>query len=421
MKKILLAFAFIASIGFVMAQSESTENKWSYKFHGFVNPVLYGDTRQVVAGREGMMLFYPSPVKMDASGQNDLNDLPSLNMLAITARVNLSVSGPDVLGAHLRGFIEGDFTGPTNETINTLRLRHAYINMDWEKHSLLMGQYWYPMVIHEIMPMTQPLNMGAPFHPYARYNQFRYTYRLGKWEAVAVAAFQLDNKSQGPLGASTQYIKTGMVPEFNAQVRYKGEKIFAGAAANFMSIKPRNVDIYGNKADTRYNSSSFSLFGKYSIGQVTIKAQTILSDNLYEGCTMGGYIECMDTFSVAGSCSYSYKPFTWTTAWVDFSRNTGKWRPALFLGYGVNNNFGDSYDVTDTPYGRGFDMQSLWRVQPRVSFFAGHGLSFMFDVEVTNAQYGKKVTDSPTSYHFEADAKNDPTNVRLILGAQYDF
>lgn len=416
MKKTLLTVLTLLLALPAVAQTDSVARKWSYKFHGFVNPVVWADSRQVVAGREGMMHFYPKPVELDGNSQ-DINDEPSLNMLAITARVNLAVQGPDVLGAHMMGFVEGDFTGPTDATINTLRLRHAYIKMQWEKQSVLAGQYWYPMVIHEIMPMTQPLNMGAPFHPYARYNQVRYSCNLGNWEAVAVAAFQLDNKSKGPNGGSTEYITRSMVPEMNLQLRYKGERLFAGAAANLLSIRPRSLDLNGDKVDTRYNRASFSIFGKYRWDNWTLKAQTLLSDNLYEGCTMGGYLEDYD----AMSNTFSYHPFSWTTAWVDFSRNKGKWRPALFLGYGLNNNFGDTYSTTETAYGRGFEMKSLWRVQPRINYIAGHGLSFMFDVEVTNAEYGKMVSDTPTTYHFVSDPDNRPTNIRLILGAQYDF
>lgn len=143
MKKTLLTILTLLLALPAVAQTDSVARKWSYKFHGFVNPVVWADSRQVVAGREGMMHFYPKPVELDGNSQ-DINDEPSLNMLAITARVNLAVQGPDVLGAHMMGFVEGDFTGPTDATINTLRLRHAYIRMQWEKQSVLAGQYWYP-------------------------------------------------------------------------------------------------------------------------------------------------------------------------------------------------------------------------------------------------------------------------------------
>ena len=131
-----------------------------FDFHGFVNPHYYADSRSVVGGREDMMLFYPKPIVRDAQG-NDINDGWQANMLAITARLNVKITGPDMLGAKTSAFVEGDFTGATNATIDNLRLRHAYFTLDWGRHKLLAGQYWYAMVTHEIMPMTNPLNMGG--------------------------------------------------------------------------------------------------------------------------------------------------------------------------------------------------------------------------------------------------------------------
>ena len=176
MKKVrkIVAIVAIVTIGTIIpTQAQGFSLDW----HGFVNPHYYADSRSVVGGREDMMLFYPKPIVRDSLG-NDINDGWQADMLAITARLGLTISGPDMLGAKTSAYIEGDFTGSTNATIDNLRLRHAYITLRWRRwvvddlygtpHTLIMGQYWYPMVIHEIMPMTTPLNMGAPFHCYAR-------------------------------------------------------------------------------------------------------------------------------------------------------------------------------------------------------------------------------------------------------------
>ena len=420
------------------APSGNGDKAWDIKFHGFVNPVLYGDTRQVVSGREGMMLFYPQPVSLDAH-DNDVNAVPSLNMLAITTRLMTTVTGPDVLGARMKGYVEGDFTGATDASINMFRLRHAYINMDWNNSTLLMGQYWYPMVIHEIMPATQPLNMGAPFHPYARYNQVRYVQKLANYnvrvrqcgdvitattlghiEFMGTASFQLDNSSQGPLGKSTQYLKNSCIPELNAQLRLVGPRLFLGVAANFMVVRPRTVDAFGNAVNDPYASNSFSLFGSYKWQNWSVKAQTLLSDNLYEGCTMGGYIESVITDTILRNCDYSYKPFTFTTVWADFGRTTGHWRPGIFLGYATNNDFGTTLHNTDGAYGRGIDICRLARIQPRIAYVAGNGLSFHFEVEYTQALYGvKSPIDSDTYRYTEAD--KPVANTRFILGAVYAF
>ena len=388
-----------------------------------------------------MMEFFPQQPNLDAEG-NDLNGIPSLNMLAITARLNLTIQGPDVLGAKVKGFIEGDFTGATDPTINMLRLRHGYLLMDWSKANvkgkrggeLLMGQYWYPMVVQEVMPEVQPLNTGAPFHPYARYNQVRYSHHLGHWTLFGVAAFQLDNKSQGPQGSSTLYLRSSCIPELHAQLQYRNGAFFAGAAANYTCIQPRNyITDYAAQnyylTNQTFVHTTFSAFLRYNWTNWTLKAQTLLSDNLYEGCTMGGYLELdqpyFDESSLNYIHDYSYRPFTYTTAWMDLGKSKGTWRPGVFLGYAKNNNFGENFSINETAYGRGYNIDYLYRIQPRLGYYAGNGLSFHAEIEYTFAQYGEKITDhlqpDMHRYHYEAKPELGVGNLRCILGAVYAF
>lgn len=366
---------------------------FSFDFHGFVNPHYYADSRSVVGGREDMMLFYPKPVVLDSLG-NDLNDGWQADMLAITARLGLKIKGPEMLGALTSAYVEGDFTGSTNATINNLRLRHAYITLDWCNSQLIMGQYWYAMVVHEIMPMTNPLNMGAPFHCYARQPQVRYSYfPSGNWELLAVAQWQLDNMSQGLLNgapaSSTQFARHSMIPEFNAQVRFFTGKLLVGAAANFKTIQPIVPDPKGEL----YSSFTWSLFGKVTLGSVTFKAQTLLNNSLYEGCSLGGYLMLADG---------SFRDWHFNTVWLDIERNRGHWRPGIFMGYAKNLDYGN----TDYAYcfGRGHDMEYLWRIQPRLTYSTGNGLSFVGEAEYTRAGYEEPVG-----------------NLRLSLSAVYAF
>ena len=368
-------FGVLGIIGVLRAQ----ESPFSLDWHGFVNPHYYADSRSVVGGREDMMLFFPKPVSIDPVTGRDLNDAWQANMLAITARLGLRVTGPDALGAKTSAYIEGDFTGATNDNINTLRLRHAYIDMNWEHHRLLAGQYWYAMVVHEIMPMTNPLNMGAPFHCYARQPQVRYEYHLKGFEAVAVTQWQLDNKSQGlldgaptPAAGSTQFARHSLVPEFTAQLRYRTGHLFVGAAANLKTIQPVVPDPKGDL----YSSFSWSLFGKYGLGGMDIKAQALFNNSLYEGCSLGGYLMLADG---------SFRDWHFNTVWLDVSRRGGKWRPGLFMGYAHNLDYGN----TDYLYcfGRGHNMHYLWRVQPRLTYYATDQLFATAEAEYTRAGY----------------------------------
>ena len=401
MRKSLVVLVLLVSLVRLEAQEG-----FRFDFHGFVNPHYYADSRSVVGGREDMMLFYPKPIVRDAQG-NDINDGWQANMLAITARLNVKITGPEMLGAKTSAFVEGDFTGATNATIDNLRLRHAYFTLDWGRHKLLAGQYWYAMVTHEIMPMTNPLNMGAPFHCYARQPQVRYTYSLDGLEAVAVAQWQLDNMSQGLLNgvptSSTLFARYSILPELNAQLRYRTSRLFIGAAANLKSIQPVVNTAGVSSPQQLHRSLSYSIFGSYRFEEgFTVKVQTLLNNSLYEGCSLGGYLMYQ---SVDGNL-VDFRDWHFNTVWLDVERSHGHWRPGLFMGYAQHKDEGPMLAIYGpaTVFGRGYDLDYLWRIQPRLTYTTQKGLSFVGEAEYTYAGY-----DEPVG------------NLRLSLSAVYAF
>ena len=401
MRKRLVFLVLLVSLVKLEAQEG-----FHFDFHGFVNPHYYADSRSVVGGREDMMLFYPKPIVRDAQG-NDINDGWQANMLAITARLNVKITGPEMLGAKTSAFVEGDFTGATNATIDNLRLRHAYFTLDWGRHKLLAGQYWYAMVTHEIMPMTNPLNMGAPFHCYARQPQVRYTYSLDGLEAVAVAQWQLDNMSQGLLNgvptSSTLFARYSILPELNAQLRYRTSRLFIGAAANLKSIQPVVNTAGVSSPQQLHRSLSYSIFGSYRFEEgFTVKVQTLLNNSLYEGCSLGGYLMYQ---SVDGNL-VDFRDWHFNTVWLDVERSHGHWRPGLFMGYAQHKDEGPMLAIYGpaTVFGRGYDLDYLWRIQPRLTYTTQKGLSFVGEAEYTYAGY-----DEPVG------------NLRLSLSAVYAF
>ena len=408
MKKPLLLLLLLVQLVQLEAQSPFTFN-----WRGFVNPHYYADSRSVVGGREDMMLFYPKPILRDSLGR-DINDGWQANLLAITARLGLRITGPDMLGAKTSAYIEGDFTGSTNAAINNLRLRHAYIDMIWagDKSSngsrqlrLLMGQYWYPMQVHEIIPMTNPLNMGAPFALYARQPQVRLQYLHNyRWAAMVAASWQLDNMSQGLLhgnmASSTQFARHSLLPELTARLEYDGFElngIRLGVATNLRTIQPLVPD----PSATLHHQFSWSLFGSYSFGHgiadnapLVLKVQALFNNSLYEGCSLGGYLMLADS---------TFQDWHFNTVWLDIERARGHWRPGLFLGYAKNLDYGRHTDALHV-FGRGHDIEHLLRVQPRLTYKTLTGLDFTAEAEYTLAAY-----DEPVA------------NLRLSLSAVYNF
>ena len=287
---------------------------------------------------------------------------------------------------------------------------------------LLLGQYWHPMVVPEIMPGTRPLNMGMPFHPYSRYVQARYV-RLrrgwghtGLWWA-ATAAFQLDNSPLGPAGRSTEYLRQTGLPEGNVEMRLLWQE---GKIESMLGLRPRR---YFNDAEgmryrigTTFPSFAFSLFGcLYFDGKWKLSCQGIYGDNLYEQGMLGGYIELpYDTLSH----SYSYQPFGCATAWADFRRSSGKWRPGIFGGYGLNLDFGKKLENGSSVYGRGFDIEHLWRVQPQLGYYPTDWLNFFVEIEYTAARYGEKLTEGNLSFY---RSSYTVSNTRFILSAVLNF
>lgn len=408
MKRILIPLTLLVSLA--LCQELKAQSPFSFDFHGFVNPHYYADSRSVVGGREDMMLFYPKPIVLDSNG-NDINDGWQANMLAITARLNMRVKGPEIFGAATGAFIEGDFTGATDPTIDNLRLRHAYITLDWERHKLIVGQYWYAMVVHEIMPMTNPLNMGAPFHCYARQPQVRYSYLPnGNLEIMGAAQWQLDNMSQGlldgNLAKSTLFARHSMVPELNAQLRFFTDRFIIGAAVNAKTIQPvvntKNVAAVHDL----HTSLTYSLFGKATLGPITLKAQTLLNNSLYEGCSLGGYI-----LIPGENGNYTTRDWHFNTAWLDLERNRGHWRPGIFMGYAERGTVTEPAEelTTHFVFGRGDNLRYLWRLQPRLTYTTGKGLSLVGEAEYTEACYVTANGDTPVA------------NLRLSLSVVYQF
>lgn len=94
--------------------------------------------------------------------------------------------------------VEADFRG-SGTSYSTIRLRHAYLNLDWGRSALLLGQTWHPL-FGDVSPQILNLSVGAPFQPFSRAPQIRYRYTHKGFQLTGAAIWQSQYLSQGIVG-----------------------------------------------------------------------------------------------------------------------------------------------------------------------------------------------------------------------------
>ncbi len=408
---LFLLFAALTGPALVAQQETRT---FGIEFSGFVKTDLIFDSRQTVNLREGHFLLYPEP-ELKSKDNRDINESPSFNMLSIQSRLHGKITGPDALGARTSGAMEAEFFGHSEGDINGFRLRHAFVKLDWESSSLLVGQTWHPMFIAEMFPGVVSFNTGAPFQPFSRNPQVRFTQAIGGLKIIAVAASQRDFQSYGPESGtgksvlSSKYLRNSVVPDMHIQAQYQGGGHLFGAGADYKIMTPRLTTSTNDKADESIGSMAAIAYAKLDLSPLTLKLEGVYGENLADLLMLGGYaVKSEDAITGAmeytGIGSYS--------VWGEVSYGK-ELEIALFAGY--SENLGAKDNIVGTYYSRGITIDHLYRISPRVQYTTGK-VRFAAEVEYTGAAYGiaegsnKGLIKDPVSV----------ANTR-VLGAVYYF
>ncbi len=405
MQKIFTLFLILIISYPAIAQNKENNNSFGISFKGFVKTDLMFDTRQTVSVREGHFLLYPQSEKLD-NLNNDINDSPSLNMLSIQSRLTGTITAPDAFGAKTSGVLEGAFFGHSNGDINGFRLRHAFVKLDWEKTTLLVGQYWNPMFITEVFPGVVSFNTGVPFQPFSRNPQIRVINKLNNITISLTAASQRDFASPGPNGASSEYLRNAVLPILDINLKYSNENLIAGFGVNYKSLKP--ISEYDNyKVDAKVNSYSAMAFAKFNLGDVTIKLEGVYGSNLNDVLMLGGY--AIKSIGDRGVLEFTSTKIL--SAWTDISFGP-KDLFGIFAGY--TKNLGTDDVNTGIYYSRGTDIGMIWRVSPRVQYQMGN-TRFAAELEYTTAAYGI------TNNKGEVENSSNVSNLRSLIAAYLFF
>jgi hypothetical protein len=411
MRKICTTLSLsIICLGNLCAQ---TAPSFGIKFSGYVRTDFIFDTRQSSAAnglREGHFYLFPDNVSYDADSV-DINANPSFHILSIQTRLKGDISGPDAFGAKTSGVIEAEFFGTSEADLNGFRLRHAFTKLDWEKTSLLIGQTWHPMFPTECFPGTISFNTGAPFTPFSRNPQIKFSYKPGKLSATLTAYSQRDFTSTGPDGSGNKYMRNSGMPGFNAQVKLPiTTNGFVLIGTDYKTIRPElKTAANFENPNTLGSLAGFATF-HLKTKPVSVSLMGAYVQNASDLIMIGGY-GVADIIDPATGVR-TFANLTTANGWVDVYTNGKKIQAGLFAGY--SKNLGSAVELAGPLFGRGNNIGYLARISPRVMVIQ-EKFTLAAEFETTIAGYGK-----PDSFGKTINI-SPVTNYRILLAAIYKF
>jgi hypothetical protein len=412
---LIIALALAATALPAAAQAEKAPPAFGISLSGFVKTDIFYDSRQTVSIREGHFLLYPKGLLADSAGA-DINARSGFNILSIQTRLAGRITGPDALGAKTSAYVEAEFFGTSDADINGFRLRHGYLKLNWAKSELLIGQSWHPMFIAESFPDVVSFDTGAPFQPFNRSPQVRFTRMFGKVSLVATALAQRDFVSNGPDGTSSVYLRNAALPEFNLKLQAASKndsrktETVAGVSADVMKLAPRIVTAAGYKTDESVTGLAAMAFFKQKWAKWTWKAEAVWGQNLHHLTMLGGY--AVRGVADEVRLDWNYTPIDTLSCWTEIQTNGAPWQTGLFAGY--SKNLGSSHTISGANYARGFNIDELYRLSPRLVYNIGK-MRFAGEAELTAASYG-----TPDVFGKVQDARF-VRNLRLLFAAYYFF
>lgn len=377
-KYLLILFCLLTTVG-----SFAQEKKFGWKFYGQIRTDLFYNSRANEETVDGLFYMYPKDERFDADG-NDLNATANGSFYALYTRLGLDVTGPMLGRAKTSAKVEMDFRG-SGTTYSTVRLRHAYFNLDWGTSKLLAGQTWHPL-FGDVSPQILNLSVGAPFQPFSRAPQIRYRYNKKHLQLTAAVIWQSQYLSVGLGNVKSQnYIKNSCVPEFYVGMDYKSVNWLVGAGIELLSLKPRTestVDGKTYKVNERLTTLSYEAHLKYTGKDWFVGAKTVLGSNLTQTSMLGGYgIKFVD----AHTGEMEYTPIRVSSTWVNAVYGR-KWKPGIFLGYVKNLGTSDEL-VSKTLCGTGTNVDHVFTGGAELTYNLPHW-KFGLEYTYSSAAYG---------------------------------
>nr|WP_319265934.1 hypothetical protein [uncultured Draconibacterium sp.] len=429
MKKYLSLTAILCLISiFVTAQDDNkvSAKKSSIELYGFIRSEYYYDSYKGLNAAQDNFYLFPLYKGLDAEG-NDLNHQGIHGFTAMATRFGFNITGPEILGAKTSANFETDFAGIVSEYPEVLRLRKAFVKLDWEKSSLLIGQTWHPMWNGSgaFFPQVGGLNTGSPYNPFNRSPQIDFDYKLGAKTTLSLTAlYEQQYCSAGfydvPNTNSKNLAKRNAgIPELVAGLYYNNDGMSLGIAGQFNAIKPIDVTegtagkFQSDELNTSYAVMSYAGYKK---DKWFFLVKEMVGQNLTNMLMIGGYgVKSYD----AATGGMTYTNYTTSSTLVNVVYGIQK---QLGFFAGISTNFGTKdalYNFDGAAQTKGLmpTMKQTFRIAPYYAYNYKN-LRFVAEYEIDSADYGTGTFDFSDGLY---DDTVNATNHRILLMLTYNF
>ena len=405
MRNLFLLCLLISSLSTIGQDVKPKET--SLEFYGFVRFEAFSDTYKGLNAANEQFFIVPLYAGMDANGKH-INQTPTYNFSSMATRMGVRISGPEILKAKTTANIEADFAGDLSVNPAMLRVRQANAVFSWAKSSLLVGQTWHPFWSGKVFPTVGGLNTGAPFQPFNRSPQIRFDYKPNAkfiLSAAMVSEFQyksygftkidaMDPKAMVYNDKSECYNRNAGIPEMITNIELNNGGFTLGAGASLKYILPTLYTVGSDTkkyiSDERLQALSFVGYTQYVKKMFTIRAKTVLGQNMTHLNIPGGYgVKTVDKTTGA----MTYTPYNSLTSFINALYGK-KYQIGIFAGYMKNlgtadalYNFGTSATPSTVTPGLVPQIASIYRVAPSFALNISK-LRFVLEYELTSAKYG---------------------------------
>ncbi len=426
----------LLSTGFSQENNNVSAKKSSVQFYGFIRSEYYYDSYKGLNAAQDNFYLFPLYKGLDSEG-NHLNQQPLHGYTAMATRFGFNITGPEILGAKSSANIETDFAGVVSEYPEVLRLRKAYLKLDWEKSSLLVGQTWHPLWNGSgaFFPQVGGLNTGSPYNPFNRSPQVDFDYKLSNTTTLSLTAlYEQQYCSSGFYVVEDTNDKNlpkrnAGIPEMVAGLYYNANGFSGGIAGQFNAIKPIDIVSPEDNPDTDFDESgmkfqtnelntslaAMAYFG-YKKDKLFILAKGLVGQNLVNMLIIGGY-GVKDYNQNTGEMKYTN--YTSYTSLLNMVYGTDV-QIGFFAGLSGNLGTADElYNFNGASKTKGLmtNMKQCYRIAPYIAY--NHkNLRFVAEYEIDSADYGTGTFDFSDGLY---DNTVNATNHRLLLMVMYNF